>query len=182
MLQRITGLAVAAPRRVLAVTALLMPSPVCFAVPVTKSLSPGGFQDPARMPAERQAARGGVATDVQAIFMVTAPTGAGPNGAGLGRTSPVPHQRAGGHGRGIGLDGTTAGRGRSHQRRRQVGTGRRGDPNSSCWPTHSPIFTRDLPIPTRWRLPKKSFAKYKMHSTTRTPLDEEDSWASRLGS
>ena len=46
MLHRIALLAIAAPRRVLAVAALLMVAAAAFGVPVAKSLSAGGFQDP----------------------------------------------------------------------------------------------------------------------------------------
>ena len=46
MLHRIALLAIAAPRRVLAVAALLMVGAAVFGVPVAKTLSAGGFQDP----------------------------------------------------------------------------------------------------------------------------------------
>ncbi|WP_178362362.1 MMPL family transporter [Mycolicibacterium hippocampi] len=77
MLNRITVLALTAPRRVLAVTALLMVLAGVFAVPVTKSLSAGGFQDPA---AESTRATQ-LLTDefgqpnTQLILMVSAPDG-----------------------------------------------------------------------------------------------------------
>ena len=96
MLQRITGLAVAAPRRVLAVTALLMLIAGVFAVPVTKSLSPGGFQDPASESsrATQLLAEKFGQSDVQVIFMVTAPDGVqGPAaraaGEDIASTSPT---------------------------------------------------------------------------------------------
>ncbi len=47
MLQRIARLAIAAPRRILAVAALVMAAAAIFGIPVAKSLSAGGFQDPA---------------------------------------------------------------------------------------------------------------------------------------
>jgi uncharacterized membrane protein YdfJ with MMPL/SSD domain len=47
MLQRIAHLAIAAPRRILAVAALVMVAAAIFGLPVAKSLSAGGFQDPA---------------------------------------------------------------------------------------------------------------------------------------
>ena len=77
MLHRITVLIIAAPRRVLAVTALLMLVAGVFAVPVTKSLSAGGFQDPS---AESSRATQMLIdkfgqSDMQLIFMVTAPDG-----------------------------------------------------------------------------------------------------------
>ncbi|MBV8346235.1 MAG: MMPL family transporter [Mycolicibacterium sp.] len=46
MLQRIAGMAIAAPRQILAVAALVMVAAGVFGVPVAKSLSAGGFQDP----------------------------------------------------------------------------------------------------------------------------------------
>lgn len=46
MLHRIARLAIAAPRRVLVVAALVMVAAGIFGVPVAKSLSAGGFQDP----------------------------------------------------------------------------------------------------------------------------------------
>ena len=46
MLQRIAGMAIAAPRQILAVAVLVMVAASVFGVPVAKSLSAGGFQDP----------------------------------------------------------------------------------------------------------------------------------------
>ena len=46
MLHRIALLAIAAPRRILAVAALIMVAAAIFGIPVAKSLSAGGFQDP----------------------------------------------------------------------------------------------------------------------------------------
>ena len=46
MLQRIARLAIAAPRRIIAVALLVMVAAGIFGIPVTKSLSAGGFQDP----------------------------------------------------------------------------------------------------------------------------------------
>ena len=46
MLQRIALLAIAAPRRIIAVAVLVMLAAAIFGVPVAKSLSAGGFQDP----------------------------------------------------------------------------------------------------------------------------------------
>ena len=87
MLQRITGMAIAAPRRVLAVTALLMLIAGVFAVPVTKSLSAGGFQDPSSESsrATQLLAEKFGQSDVQVIFMVTAPDGVqGPDARAAG--------------------------------------------------------------------------------------------------
>jgi len=55
VLQGIARLAIAAPRRIIAVALLVMVGAGIFGVPVTKSLSAGGFQDPASE--SRQAAR-----------------------------------------------------------------------------------------------------------------------------
>jgi putative drug exporter of the RND superfamily len=46
MLQRIALLAIGAPRRILATAALIMVAAAIFGIPVAKSLSAGGFQDP----------------------------------------------------------------------------------------------------------------------------------------
>ncbi|MGH3640788.1 MAG: MMPL family transporter, partial [Mycobacterium sp.] len=46
MLHRIALLAIAAPRRILVIAALLMVAAAVFGIPVAKSLSAGGFQDP----------------------------------------------------------------------------------------------------------------------------------------
>ncbi len=77
VLYRIAILAIAAPRRVLAAAALLMVIAGVFAVPVTKSLSAGGFQDPSA-----ESSRAGQLltdkfgqSDIQLIFLVTAPDG-----------------------------------------------------------------------------------------------------------
>ncbi len=77
MLHRIALLAIAAPRRVLAVAVLLMVGAAVFGVPVAKTLSAGGFQDPASESARATQLltdkfRQG---DVQLMFMVTAPDG-----------------------------------------------------------------------------------------------------------
>ncbi len=77
MLRRIALLAIAAPRRVLAVAALLMVAAAVFGVPVVKSLSAGGFQDPTSESA--QATK--LLTDkfhqgdMQLLVTVTAPDG-----------------------------------------------------------------------------------------------------------
>ncbi|MGB0875417.1 MAG: MMPL family transporter [Mycobacterium sp.] len=77
MLYRIAALAIASPRRILVITALLMVIAGVFAVPVTKSLSAGGFQDPS---AESSRATQLLAdkfdqSEMQLIFLVTAPDG-----------------------------------------------------------------------------------------------------------
>ena len=55
MLNRIARLAIAAPRRVLAVTALVMIAAAIFGIPVAKTLSAGGFQDPTSQSAQAAA-------------------------------------------------------------------------------------------------------------------------------
>ena len=46
ILQRIALLAIAAPKRIVAAAALVMVASAIFGLPVTKSLSAGGFTDP----------------------------------------------------------------------------------------------------------------------------------------
>jgi RND superfamily putative drug exporter len=46
MLQAIARLAIAAPRRIIAAAVLVFIAAAVFGIPVAKSLSPGGFQDP----------------------------------------------------------------------------------------------------------------------------------------
>ncbi|MBZ4535744.1 MULTISPECIES: MMPL family transporter [Mycobacterium avium complex (MAC)] len=78
MLQGITRLAIAAPRRVIAVTLLLMVGAAVFGLPVVNSLSGGGFQDPTSESARatdllRQRFN---QTDQQMLIAVTDPAGA----------------------------------------------------------------------------------------------------------
>ena len=78
LLQRIARLAIAAPRRILAVGALVFVAAAVFGLPVAKSLAPGGFQDP-----QSESARAiSMLTDKfgqsgqQMLILVTAPGGA----------------------------------------------------------------------------------------------------------
>ncbi|MGB3482281.1 MAG: MMPL family transporter [Mycobacterium sp.] len=77
MLHRIALTAIAAPRRIIAVAVLLMIGAAVFGVPVTKSLSAGGFQDPTSQSARATQ----ILTDkfgqgdMQLVFSVTAPGG-----------------------------------------------------------------------------------------------------------
>src|ERR1700744_2223825 len=78
MLQRIARLAIAAPRRILAVAILVMVAAAVFGIPAAKSLSAGGFQDPAS-----ESAQAGKLlsdkfgqSDQQLVIMLTAPDGA----------------------------------------------------------------------------------------------------------
>jgi putative drug exporter of the RND superfamily len=78
MLQRIARLAIAAPRRILAVAVLVLVAAAVFGLPVAKSLSAGGFQDPG---SESSAALHLLAdkfgqSDQQLVILVTAPGGA----------------------------------------------------------------------------------------------------------
>ncbi len=83
MLHRITLLAIAAPRRVLGVAALVMVAAAVFGVPVAKSLSAGGFQDPSAESsrATRLLTEKFGQGDLQLMFLVTAPGGAGGSSA-----------------------------------------------------------------------------------------------------
>ncbi|HZC51057.1 MAG TPA: MMPL family transporter, partial [Mycobacterium sp.] len=78
MLQRTARLAIAAPRRIVAIAVLVFIAAAIFGVPVAKSLAPGGFQDPDSESAHAIA----VLTDKfgqsgqQMLILVTAPAGA----------------------------------------------------------------------------------------------------------
>jgi putative drug exporter of the RND superfamily len=78
VLHRIARLAIAAPRRILAVAALIMVAAAVFGIPVAKSLSAGGFQDPG----SESALAGQLLTDkfaqgdMQMLVTVTSPDGA----------------------------------------------------------------------------------------------------------
>ena len=78
MLQQIARLAIAAPRRILAVAALVMVAAAIFGLPAAKSLSAGGFQDPESESARalhRLTDKFGQ-SDQQLVILVTAPGGA----------------------------------------------------------------------------------------------------------
>ena len=88
MLHRIALLALAAPRRIIAIAALTMVGAAIFGIPVAKSLSAGGFQDPTSESARATQ----LLTDkfhqgdMQLVFTVTTPDGvssAGARAAGL---------------------------------------------------------------------------------------------------
>jgi RND superfamily putative drug exporter len=78
MLQAIARLAIAAPRRIIAAAVLVFIAAAVFGIPVAKSLSPGGFQDPSSESAHAIQ----VLTDKfgqsgqQMLILVTAPAGA----------------------------------------------------------------------------------------------------------
>jgi RND superfamily putative drug exporter len=75
MLQRIARLALAAPRRILAV---VLVAAAVFGIPVAKSLSAGGFQDPASESAQaiKLLTDKFGQSDQQLVIMLTAPDGA----------------------------------------------------------------------------------------------------------
>ncbi|OBH08300.1 hypothetical protein A5696_20460 [Mycobacterium sp. E2699] len=78
MLQAIARLAIAAPRRIIAIAILVFIGAAIFGIPVAKSLSPGGFQDPNSESAHAIK----ILTDKfgqsgqQMLIMVTSPAGA----------------------------------------------------------------------------------------------------------
>ncbi len=94
MLHRIALLAIAAPRRIIALAVLTLIGAAIFGVPVAKSLSAGGFQDPTSESARatqlltERFHQG----DMQLVFTVTAPGGvssAGARAAALGIVDEV---------------------------------------------------------------------------------------------
>ena len=78
MLQRIALLAIAAPRRIVALAALVMVGATVFGLPVAGSLSAGGFQDPTSSSARatRLLTDTFGQADMQLVFTVTASDGA----------------------------------------------------------------------------------------------------------
>ena len=93
MLQRIAGMAIAAPRLILAVAALVMVAAAVFGLPVAKSLSAGGFQDPN---AESSKALQLLTDkfdqgDMQLLLVVSAPDGFGGQRARAVGTQIVDH-------------------------------------------------------------------------------------------
>src|ERR1700755_1829336 len=78
MLQRIARLAIAAPRRIIAVAILVMVGVAVFGLPVAKSLSAGGFQDPASESAQaiKLLTDKFGQSDQQLVILVSAPGGA----------------------------------------------------------------------------------------------------------
>ncbi len=78
MLQRIARLAIAGPRRILAAAVLVLVAAAVFGLPVAKSLSAGGFQDPASESAQaiKLLTDKFGQSDQQLVLVVTAPAGA----------------------------------------------------------------------------------------------------------
>ncbi len=77
MLQRIARMAIAAPRRIIAVGVLVFIAAAVFGIPVAKSLSPGGFQDPTSESAHAIAVLGDKfgQSGQQMLILLTAPGG-----------------------------------------------------------------------------------------------------------
>ena len=77
MLHRIARLAISAPRRTLVVAALFMVAAGIFGVPVAKSLSASGFQDPnsESSNAAKILTDAFSQGDLQLLFVVSAPDG-----------------------------------------------------------------------------------------------------------
>ncbi|HZU45646.1 MAG TPA: MMPL family transporter [Mycobacterium sp.] len=78
MLQAIARLAIAAPRRIIGVAALVVLAAAIFGIPVTKSLSAGGFQDPTSESAQaiQMMTDKFGQSDQKLLIEVTAPAGA----------------------------------------------------------------------------------------------------------
>jgi RND superfamily putative drug exporter len=78
VLQGIARLAIAAPRRIIAVALLVMVAAAVFGIPVTKSLSAGGFQDPTSesWQGSRLLSDKFVRGDMQMLIAVTSDAGA----------------------------------------------------------------------------------------------------------
>jgi putative drug exporter of the RND superfamily len=78
MLQQIARLAIAGPRRILAAAVLVLVAAAVFGLPVAKSLSAGGFQDPASESARALTLLTDKfgQSDQQLVIVVTAPGGA----------------------------------------------------------------------------------------------------------
>jgi uncharacterized membrane protein YdfJ with MMPL/SSD domain len=78
LLQGIARFAIAAPRRIIAVAAVVLVGAAVFGIPVAKSLSAGGFQDPTSESAQaiRLLTDKFGQSDQQMLIVVTAPAGA----------------------------------------------------------------------------------------------------------
>jgi RND superfamily putative drug exporter len=78
VLHGIARLAIAAPRRIIAVALLVMVGTAVFGIPVTKSLSAGGFQDPTSQSAQAQRMLSQTfgQGDLQLVISVTSEAGA----------------------------------------------------------------------------------------------------------
>jgi uncharacterized membrane protein YdfJ with MMPL/SSD domain len=99
MLRRIALLAIAAPRRILAVAALIMVAAAVFGIPVAKSLSAGGFQDPTSESAQatKLLTEKFDQGDMQLLVTVTAPDGVKASNATAVATDIVEHLKQSPH-------------------------------------------------------------------------------------
>lgn len=95
MLHALTRLAIAAPRRILALAALVLVGAAVFGIPVINSLSGGGFQDPTSESAQATNVLRDKfnQTDQQMLIVVTAPAGVQSNQARQVGTDIVDHLR-----------------------------------------------------------------------------------------
>ncbi|MCV7443962.1 MMPL family transporter [Mycobacterium paraense] len=93
MLQGITRLAIASPRRIIAVTVLLLLGAAIFGIPVVNRLSGGGFQDPTSESARATSLLRDRfnQTDQQMVIAVSDPTGARSDRASRVATDIVDH-------------------------------------------------------------------------------------------
>ncbi|MDT5124369.1 MAG: putative drug exporter of the superfamily [Mycobacterium sp.] len=99
MLRRIALLAIAAPRRILAIAALVMVAAAVFGIPVAKSLSAGGFQDPTSESAQatKLLTEKFNQGDMQLLVTVTAPDGVKSSNSTAVATDIVDHLKQSPH-------------------------------------------------------------------------------------
>jgi uncharacterized membrane protein YdfJ with MMPL/SSD domain len=99
VLHRIARLAIAAPRRILAIAALLLLAAAVFGIPVAKSLSAGGFQDPGSESAQagRLLAEKFAQGDMQMLVTVSSPAGARSPAASAVANDVVDHLKRSAH-------------------------------------------------------------------------------------
>ena len=120
MLHRIALLAIAMPRRILAVAALLLMAAAVFGVPVAKNLSAGGFQDPG----SESARAAQLLTDkfgqgdMQMLVTISSPRGATSPDASAVARDDVAHLEHAPHVAGVGGAGQQGRRGRPDRRGR----------------------------------------------------------------
>ena len=131
VLQRIARLAIAAPRRIIAIAILVMVGAAIFGIPVAKSLSAGGFQDPGSQSAKATQLLGDKfgQGDMQLLYhrqrAGRCHQRAGPRGGHRHRRSPGPISPC--RQRDVGVDRAARGRGRADQQGRHLRFDRRGN-------------------------------------------------------
>ncbi|MGA7049974.1 MAG: MMPL family transporter [Mycobacterium sp.] len=93
MLQRIARMAIAAPRRIVAIGVLIFIAAAVFGIPVAKDLSPGGFEDPTSESAHAIAVLGDKfgQSGQQMMILLTAPGGINSERARTVATDLVDH-------------------------------------------------------------------------------------------